>query len=75
VDRLQAAGLVERHRDPTDRRSYALEPTDHGRQTLTQARRAIDDLARRLDDTLGGAEQRQELNRLLRMLLQRREAD
>ena len=27
VDRLEAAGLVDRRRDPTDRRSYALEPT------------------------------------------------
>jgi DNA-binding MarR family transcriptional regulator len=30
VDRLEAAGLIERRRNPADRRSYALEPTEAG---------------------------------------------
>jgi DNA-binding MarR family transcriptional regulator len=72
IDRLQAAGLVERRRDPADRRSNAVAPTVHGRQALAQARRAIHGVNRRLDDTLGGAEHRRELNRLLRRLLEPR---
>lgn len=69
VDRLQAAGLVERRRDPTDRRSYALEPSSHGHETLRQARAAIAHINDQLDHTLGGRPRRDELNRLLRKLL------
>ena len=69
VDRLQAAGLVERHRDPTDRRSYALQLTDQGNATLGQARAAITQINHQLDDALGGKRERLELNRLLLKLL------
>jgi DNA-binding MarR family transcriptional regulator len=69
VDRLQAAGLVERRRDPTDRRSYALEPSDHGHDTLRQAGAAIAHINDQLDHILGGRPRRDELNRLLRKLL------
>src|SRR4051812_26242647 len=34
VDGLEARGLVERRRNPDDRRSYALYPTDEGRRAL-----------------------------------------
>src|SRR5438034_846515 len=34
IDRLEREGLVVRHRNPEDRRSYILEPTPAGRQTL-----------------------------------------
>jgi DNA-binding MarR family transcriptional regulator len=69
VDRLQAAGLVERHRDPADRRSYALQPTDQGRHTLKRARDAVAEINRLLDHALGGTAQRHQLNQLLRKLL------
>lgn len=38
VDELERAGLVERHRNPVDRRAYALEMTEKGRDWLAQAR-------------------------------------
>jgi DNA-binding MarR family transcriptional regulator len=69
VDRLQAAGLVERRRDPADRRSYALQPTSHGHATLGKARAAIAQINDELDQTLGGKQQRHRLNGLLRKLL------
>jgi DNA-binding MarR family transcriptional regulator len=34
IDGLEARGLVERRRNPSDRRSYALYPTDLGREAL-----------------------------------------
>ncbi|HYB27208.1 MAG TPA: MarR family winged helix-turn-helix transcriptional regulator [Solirubrobacteraceae bacterium] len=69
VDRLEAAGLVERRRDPADRRSYALQPTTHGHATAREARDSIAEIDGQLDQTLGGEKQRDELNRLLRKLL------
>jgi DNA-binding MarR family transcriptional regulator len=33
IDDLEARGLVERRRDPRDRRNYAISLTDAGRQT------------------------------------------
>ena len=69
VDRLQALELVERRRSPTDRRSYALEPTPRGHEILRQVRTVVAQLNQELDDLLGGPEQRHELNRLLRALL------
>ncbi len=69
VDRLEAAGLVERRRDPADRRSYALEPSSRGRSTLREARTAVAQINDQLDEALGGAQRRHELNRLLRKLL------
>lgn len=37
VDDLEEEGLVERRRNPADRRAYALELTDEGREWLAQA--------------------------------------
>jgi DNA-binding MarR family transcriptional regulator len=75
VDRLQALGLVERRRDPDDRRSYALEPTERGDDALRQGRAAIGDIHDDLDAALGGAAERRELNRLLRVLLSQRSTE
>lgn len=69
VDRLEGAGLVERQRDPADRRSYALRPTSHGHAILRHACTAIAEIGDQLDQILGGKHQRHELNRLLRKLL------
>lgn len=38
IDRMQAAGLVERRPDPADRRAYRLYLTDKGRPLLDQLR-------------------------------------
>src|SRR5712691_3056494 len=40
VDELEQRGLVERRRNPADRRSYALYLTDQGRATLREAQQA-----------------------------------
>jgi len=48
VDELESRGLVERRRNPTDRRAYALHLTDGGRETLAHAR----ELAREAQDEL-----------------------
>jgi DNA-binding MarR family transcriptional regulator len=64
-------GLVERRRDPADRRSYALKPTSDGHATLRQARTAIEQINDQLDQTLGGDDKRRELNRLLHKLTER----
>jgi DNA-binding MarR family transcriptional regulator len=38
IDELEARGLVERRRHPTDRRAHALHVTTKGRQTLARGR-------------------------------------
>jgi DNA-binding MarR family transcriptional regulator len=48
IDELEAAGFVERRRNPQDRRAHALHITDRGRQTLTEGRK----VARRAQDEL-----------------------
>ena len=40
IDELEAKGLVQRRRDPTDRRAYALHITEAGGDVLTRGRRA-----------------------------------
>lgn len=41
VDDLEAAGLVERRRNPADRRAYALQATAAGRRWQARAEKAI----------------------------------
>jgi DNA-binding MarR family transcriptional regulator len=64
IDELEAMGLVQRGRHPTDRRAYAVELTDAGRRTLANgrkiARAAQDELLAPLD-----AEEREVLHVLL----------
>jgi DNA-binding MarR family transcriptional regulator len=64
IDELEAAGLVERHRHPSDRRAHALHVTDRGRETLAEgrklARAAQDELLAPLD-----AAEREQLHALL----------
>jgi len=42
VDALEHEGLVERRRDPTDRRAYSLHPTAKGRRALSRANEAAE---------------------------------
>jgi DNA-binding MarR family transcriptional regulator len=69
VDRLEADKLVKRRRNPTDRRSYALQLTPHGRDALRSVATALDALSTELDNALGGPRQQQQLQRLLLKLL------
>lgn len=42
IDALENAGLIERHKVPKDRRSYALRATAAGRELWERATRALD---------------------------------
>ena len=53
VDELVKGGLVRRGRDPHDRRRYALEVTDLGREKLGVVVRAVEDLAADVSAMLG----------------------
>lgn len=64
IDELEAKGLVERHRDPADRRAYALHITDQGHDVLSRGRQ----LAREAQEELLGvlsADERAQLHALL----------
>lgn len=41
IDQLERLGLIVRDRVPTDRRAYALNPTDKGRRVYAQAVEAV----------------------------------
>jgi DNA-binding MarR family transcriptional regulator len=56
IDELEKMGLVERSRDPADRRRYAVRLTDEGTATLGRARRAVTESARELLGALDDAE-------------------
>jgi DNA-binding MarR family transcriptional regulator len=68
VDELERRGLVERRRNPADRRSYALQPTAKGRATLRRTQAAMDAVSAQLAEPLG-AEGDEELRALLGRLL------
>ena len=59
VDRLEQAGLVERHRDPTDRRGYHVNITTPGSRALNQALDAVKTVERDFLGALSTAEQHQ----------------
>jgi DNA-binding MarR family transcriptional regulator len=67
VDELEKQGLVERRRNPDDRRSYALYLTGQGRARLSEARRVSIGHDREIGASLTGA-QRRELAALLRQV-------
>jgi len=56
VDELEQRGLVERRRNPADRRSHALYLTDGGRDQLRQTRQAAATQERSIGASLTGAE-------------------
>ena len=66
VDELEKRGLVERRRNPADRRSHALYLTEAGRAKLREAQRASTGHERQIGGSLTEEERRQ-----LAALLQR----
>jgi DNA-binding MarR family transcriptional regulator len=56
MDELERAGLVERQRNPSDRREYALRLTAAGRERLRHARRALDAVQAEVTAQLGEAD-------------------
>jgi DNA-binding MarR family transcriptional regulator len=64
VDRLEAAGFVERQRDPGDRRRSRVVATEAGRKALRKADRLSDDGLSQLLPGLD-ADQRSSLHKLL----------
>jgi DNA-binding MarR family transcriptional regulator len=65
IDELEAKGLVERRRHPSDRRAYALHVTDAGRKRLIDGRR----VARAAQEELLGALNQDERRQLHGLLL------
>jgi len=51
---LEHSGLITRRGDPTDTRAVQLALTEHGRDVVRQAIRAVHDLLERLTEPLGG---------------------
>jgi DNA-binding MarR family transcriptional regulator len=68
ADTLEQRGLVERRRDPADRRSYALHITPAGQAKLAQLHGEIERADLRMTANLSAAE-RARLNELLRRLV------
>jgi DNA-binding MarR family transcriptional regulator len=73
ADALEERGLVERRRDPRDRRAYALRVTAAGRAMLGRAERAIEGAEEEFLAPLAPRD-RHRLKALLRQALERAEA-
>jgi DNA-binding MarR family transcriptional regulator len=67
VDELESSGLVERRRNPADRRSYALYLTPAGRDMLSRVHEAARVHQARLGASLSDSE-REQLTQLLRRI-------
>ncbi|MGZ3256111.1 MAG: MarR family winged helix-turn-helix transcriptional regulator [Croceibacterium sp.] len=65
VDRLEEAGMVERRRDPADRRAWQLHLTAKSQKLVAKLQQSVDSL---VDDMLCGltSEERAEFARLLK---------
>jgi MarR family transcriptional regulator, transcriptional regulator for hemolysin len=48
VDRMEDGGLIERRRDPADRRAWRLFLTQRSRETIEQVRAGLDGLEREM---------------------------
>jgi len=69
ADRVEAAGLIRRDRDPVDRRASRVVLTSAGRRKLTAAIRTYEaELSARLDTVLDGDEQRRMHDLVMRLL-------
>jgi DNA-binding MarR family transcriptional regulator len=68
VDRLETDGLVRRERDPADRRSYALAPTQDGLAALARMHKAAGTGEAEITERLTGDEARRLTELLLGLL-------
>jgi DNA-binding MarR family transcriptional regulator len=68
VDQLEGLGMLERRRNPENRRAYDLTLTETGRRALARAAPLIDAVDEATLSPLGG-EERSQLHRLLSRLL------
>ena len=64
VDRLEEAGMIERRRDPRDRRAWQLHLTAKSQKIVAKLQQSVDSL---VDDMLSGltSHEREEFARLL----------
>jgi DNA-binding MarR family transcriptional regulator len=69
VDDLEAAGLVERRRHPSDRRAHAIHITEQGRETLGRGRLLARSAQEDLLAPLSAAERKQLHELLLRLVI------
>jgi DNA-binding MarR family transcriptional regulator len=69
VDELEAEGLVDRARNPDDRRAYALEVTDAGRAWIAEKRGALMAAQEELLSVLSEKERAQLVGSLQRLLM------
>lgn len=70
LDRLESGGLIERHRDPQDRRGVLIKLSSQGRRLIDRALPAVLGSERSLlEGALGSARDRQRLTALLHALL------
>jgi DNA-binding MarR family transcriptional regulator len=69
VDDLEAAGLVERRRHPSDRRAHAIHITERGRETLTRGRQLAQGAQEDLLAPLSSEERKQLHELLLRLVI------
>jgi DNA-binding MarR family transcriptional regulator len=69
IDELEARGLVERRRHPSDRRAHALHVTELGRTTLAQGRKLAAQAQEDLLAPLNDDERKQLHDLLLRLAL------
>ena len=67
VDRLEEAGLIERRRDPSDRRAWQLHLTAKSKQTMDGLQHKVDSLVEDMLAGLSGGE-RLEFERLLKTI-------
>jgi DNA-binding MarR family transcriptional regulator len=58
IDRLEAAGFVERQPDPNDRRARLIQLTPRGRQVLKEGIAASDEVEAKFLTALSAAEQK-----------------
>ena len=70
IDDLEKQGVVERLRNPADRRSYALHLTTRGRSVQKRAARAFDAAAEEVFSPLQAAEQKALAGMLKRIILE-----
>jgi len=72
VDELVRAGLVARGQDPHDRRRYALDLTEPGRERLARVREVIERLRAQVVDAVGPEGERELCSLLAKLLTDER---